>query len=128
MGPPQPRHAGHCATLDGSNRGHFSGPGNPAGETDCIHRVGASHKIDVAEDKINDRSRGEDGNSFRRISCFDDIVASYPQRLGSDTAHKDFVLDNQDDVVPVFPPRCCLWAHVSWTPKTRQLVEVEPCP
>jgi hypothetical protein len=59
---------------------------NPAGETDSIHRVGASHKIDVAEDKINDRSRGEDGNSFRRISCFDDIVASYPQKLGSDTA------------------------------------------
>jgi hypothetical protein len=84
---------------------------NPAGETDSIHRVGASHKIDVAEDKINDRSRGEDGNSFRRISCFDDIVASYPQKLGSDTAHKDFVFDNQDDVVPVFPPRCCLWAH-----------------
>src|SRR6266446_57260 len=52
---------------------------NPARETDSIHRVGASHKIDVAEDKIDDRSRGRDGNSFRRISCFDDIVASYPQ-------------------------------------------------
>src|SRR6266446_8666397 len=52
---------------------------NPAGETESIHRVGASHKIDVAEDKIDDRSRGRDGNSFRRISCFDDIVASYPQ-------------------------------------------------
>src|SRR6266446_2402738 len=41
---------------------------NPAGEADSIHRVGgARYKIDVAEDKINDRSRGEDLNSFRRI-------------------------------------------------------------
>jgi hypothetical protein len=39
MGPPQPRHAGHCATLDGSNRGHFSGPGSAAAVRVLIRRA-----------------------------------------------------------------------------------------
>jgi hypothetical protein len=83
---------------------------NPAGETDSIHRVGSSHEIDVAEDNINDRARGEDGNSFR--TRFDDTVASDRQKLRSDTAHRDVVFDNQDNAVPVFvPPLCCSSAH-----------------